>query len=100
MIANREPEPSLVGGGSSLVVIGTRGSKLALAQTELVCAALLRAHPGLRITVERITTTGDVVQDRPLSAIGDKGLFVAEIEQALGDGRIDVAVHSAKDLPS
>src|SRR6185295_15080823 len=99
MITNREPEPSLVGGRWS-VVVGTRGSKLALAQTELVRAALLRAHPGLRLTVERITTTGDLVQDRPLSAIGDKGLFVAEIEQALRDGRVDLAVHSAKDLPS
>src|SRR5919108_4509958 len=85
---------------SSVVVLGTRGSKLALAQTELVRAALLGAHPGLRVNVERITTRGDIVLDRPLSAIGDKGLFVAEIEQALREGRIDLAVHSAKDLPS
>lgn len=91
---------TVVVGRSSLVVIGTRGSKLALAQTELVSAALLDAHPGLRIAIERITTRGDIVLDRPLNEIGDKGLFVAEIEQALRAGRIDLAVHSAKDLPS
>ena len=85
---------------SSVVVVGTRGSKLALAQTELVRAALHDAHPDLRVAVEQITTRGDLVLDRPLSAIGDKGLFVAEIEQALREGRIDLAVHSAKDLPS
>jgi hydroxymethylbilane synthase len=85
---------------SSPITIGTRGSKLALAQTDLVCAVLLATHPGLTITIERITTRGDVVLDRPLSAIGDKGLFVTEIEQALRTGRIDLAVHSAKDLPS
>jgi hydroxymethylbilane synthase len=85
---------------SSVIVIGTRASKLALAQTSLVHTALVQAHPGLQVTIEHITTKGDVVQDRPLSAIGDKGLFVAEIEQALRAGRIDLAVHSAKDLPS
>jgi hydroxymethylbilane synthase len=85
---------------SSVVVIGTRASKLALAQTGLVHAALVQAHPGLQVTIEHITTKGDVVQDRPLSAIGDKGLFVGEIEHALRAGRIDLAVHSAKDLPS
>lgn len=82
------------------LTIGTRGSKLALTQTELVRQALLRAHPGLEIELERITTRGDLLLDRPLSALGDKGLFVAEIEQALRDGRVDLAVHSAKDLPS
>jgi hydroxymethylbilane synthase len=83
-----------------LVVIGTRGSKLALVQTELVRAALLSAHPEITVEIERITTRGDVILDRPLSAIGDKGLFVAEFEEALRAGRIDLAVHSAKDLPS
>jgi hydroxymethylbilane synthase len=97
---NQGLEASFVVRRSSFVVIGTRGSKLALAQTELVQAALDLAHPDLRIAIERITTKGDLVQDRPLSAIGDKGLFVAEIEQALREGRIDIAVHSAKDLPS
>jgi hydroxymethylbilane synthase len=66
----------------------------------MVESALLEANPDLHVVIEHITTKGDVVQDRPLSAIGDKGLFVAEIEQALRAGRIDLAVHSAKDLPS
>lgn len=82
------------------ITIGTRRSKLALAQTEMIRAALLQAHPGLEIGVEHITTKGDIILDRPLSAIGDKGLFVTEIEDAMRAGRIDLAVHSAKDLPS
>ncbi|MGN6698707.1 MAG: hydroxymethylbilane synthase [Thermomicrobiales bacterium] len=91
---------SMVGMGREAIVIGTRGSKLALAQTELVRAALLARYPALTISVARITTQGDAVIDRPLAAIGGKGLFVTEIEAALRDGRIDLAVHSAKDLPS
>ncbi len=85
-----------------LITIGTRGSKLALVQTELVRAALLAHHPGLTVAVERITTRGDIILDRSIAsaALDDKGLFVAEIEAALRDGRIDLAVHSAKDLPS
>jgi hydroxymethylbilane synthase len=81
-------------------VIGTRASKLALAQTYMIRDGLLAAHPDLTITIEHITTKGDLILDRPLSAIGDKGLFVVEIEDALREGRIDLAVHSAKDLPS
>jgi len=95
-----DAQSSVVSRRSSAVVIGTRASKLALAQTSLVHTALVQVHPGLQVTIEHITTKGDLVQDRPLSAIGDKGLFVAEIEQALRAGRIDLAVHSAKDLPS
>src|SRR5438874_114609 len=82
------------------ITIGTRGSKLALAQTELVRAALLQVDPGLNIRLETITTKGDVVQDRPLSEIGGNGVFVRQIEGALLGGAIDLAVHSAKDLPS
>jgi hydroxymethylbilane synthase len=84
------------------ITIGTRGSKLALVQTELVRAALLTQHPELTVTVERITTRGDVILDRSIAsaALDDKGLFIAEIEAALRDRRIDLAVHSAKDLPS
>lgn len=82
------------------VVIGTRRSKLALVQTEMVRAALAAAHPGLEIAIEQITTRGDVILDRPLNEIGDKGLFVVEIEEAMRARRIDLAVHSAKDLPS
>lgn len=84
----------------SVVTIGTRASKLALAQTHMVRDALITCHPGLHVEIEHITTKGDIVLDRPLSAIGDKGLFVVEIEEALRAGRIDIAVHSAKDLPS
>jgi hydroxymethylbilane synthase len=100
MVDNKAAQLPLVVGRSSLVAIGTRGSKLALAQTNMIRDALLAAHPGLNIAVERITTRGDVILDRPLSAIGDKGLFVTEIEDALRARRIDLAVHSAKDLPS
>jgi hydroxymethylbilane synthase len=85
--------------GRSLV-IGTRGSALAEAQTGLVAAALARHHPGLEIRTVRIVTRGDHVLDQPLADIGGKGLFVAEIEEALREGRIDLAVHSAKDLPT
>ncbi len=84
------------------ITIGTRGSTLALVQTEIVRAALLATNPDLTIEVRRITTRGDAILDRSLSdaAVTDKGLFVEEIEAALRDGRIDLAVHSAKDLPS
>jgi hydroxymethylbilane synthase len=82
------------------IVIGTRGSTLALAQTALVANALQARHPGVAVHVERISTVGDRVQDRPLHQIGGKAVFVTEIERALRDGRIDLAVHSAKDLPS
>src|SRR5437867_5303256 len=82
------------------IIIGTRASKLALAQTEIVRSALLKLRPDLDVQVEHITTKGDLVQDRPLSEIGGNGLFVTQIESALRAGSIDLAVHSAKDLPS
>ncbi len=85
---------------ASKVVLGTRGSRLALAQAELVREALLRQDPALAVELEIIQTKGDLVLDRALSRIGDKGLFVTEIETALLHGRIDLAVHSCKDLPS
>ena len=84
------------------LTIGTRGSDLALAQTHMVAALLRAAHPDLAaaeaISITVIKTTGDRVQDRPLSEIGGKGLFTKEIEEALLDGSIDLAVHSMKDL--
>jgi hydroxymethylbilane synthase len=87
-----------------LLRIGTRGSKLALVQTGLVRSALAKAIPALAgdgaIETVVIKTTGDAVQDRPLSEIGGKGLFVKEIEEALLSGRIDAAVHSMKDMPT
>jgi hydroxymethylbilane synthase len=79
--------------------VGTRGSALALAQTELVCRALRERWPGLGVRVERITTTGDARREVPISSLA-RGAFVSEIESALRERRIDVAVHSAKDLPS
>ena len=82
------------------LIIGTRGSMLAVAQTTLVEQVIRAANPDLGIRRERITTKGDLILDRPLAAIDGKGLFVAEIEQALREHRIDLAVHSAKDLPS
>jgi hydroxymethylbilane synthase len=83
-----------------LLRIGTRGSALALQQTQVVVDLLKAAWPDLSINVIEIRTTGDRIQDVPLAKIGDKGLFVKEIEEALLDGRIDWAVHSVKDLPS
>lgn len=96
---NTKQQSSIVRRPSS-VVIGTRGSKLALVQSEMVRNWIQAAHPGLHVRLEIIKTKGDVVLDRPLSAIGDKGLFVTEIEDAMRAGRVDLAVHSAKDLPS
>lgn len=86
-------------GGRRPLIVGTRGSALALAQTTIVCDALRARHPGLEIRVERITTTGDARTDLPLSQLG-RGMFVTEIETALREGLVDFAVHSAKDLPS
>ena len=82
------------------VRIGTRGSQLALRQAEMVADHLRDAHAGLAVELVVIQTRGDQILDRALSQIGDKGLFVTEIESALLDHRIDLAVHSCKDLPS
>ncbi len=79
--------------------IGTRGSKLALKQAALVQEALLRAAGFAETELVILPTRGDRIQDKPLSEIGEKGVFASELEQALLDGRIDAAVHSAKDLP-
>src|SRR5277367_4987182 len=82
--------------------IGSRGSPMALRQTELARARLMAAHPELAATgmaeIVAIRTTGDRVQDRRLADIGGKGLFAKEIDEALIDGRVDLAVHSLKDL--
>jgi hydroxymethylbilane synthase len=85
---------------SDALVIGTRGSLLARAQSEWVIARLAEAHPGLDIRMRIIRTTGDTLTTRPLPEIGGKGLFTLELESALREGAIDVAVHSAKDLPT
>lgn len=82
------------------VVIGSRGSRLALWQANRVKADLEEAHQGLPIRIEIIKTTGDKLTDVALAKIGGKGIFVKEIEEALLDGRIDLAVHSLKDVPT
>src|SRR3984957_6648285 len=87
---------------TSILRIGSRGSPLALAQTQEVrgrLAALAALDPG-RIEVKVFRTTGDILVDRPLAEEGGKGLFTKEIEEALLAGTIDIAVHSAKDLPA
>jgi hydroxymethylbilane synthase len=87
---------------SAFLRIGTRGSPLALWQAREVRARLAAAH-GVEpetIAIEVISTTGDIIQDRPLSEVGGKGLFTKEIEQALMDNAIDLAVHSSKDMPT
>ncbi|HEX2268159.1 MAG TPA: hydroxymethylbilane synthase [Pyrinomonadaceae bacterium] len=84
---------------SRRLVIGSRGSKLALWQAEQAKARLLALYPEVDVSIEIIKTTGDVKTD-PLSVIGGKGVFTKELEDALLDGRIDVAVHSLKDLPT
>ncbi len=89
---------------SSTLRIGTRGSPLALAQTHETRDRLTAAHEALAadgaIDVVVIKTTGDKVLDRPLAEVGGKGLFTKEIDDALLDGRIDLAVHSMKDVPT
>ncbi len=82
------------------IVIGTRKSRLALAQSEMVAAAIRAAAPRLDVTLHPIVTQGDIKLDKPLPQIGGKGLFTWELEQALLAGQIDLAVHSAKDLPT
>ena len=79
-------------------VIGTRGSRLALAQTQLVVDALRAAHPGMRFEIREVSTQGDR-DTKPLSEIGGQGVFTKAIEDALLRNEIDIAVHSMKDLP-
>jgi hydroxymethylbilane synthase len=80
--------------------IGTRGSQLALYQANWVKDRLVEAHPRLKVNLVTIKTTGDKIQDAPLAKIGGKGLFVKEIEEALIQKRVDLAVHSVKDVPT
>ena len=80
--------------------IGTRGSKLALTQSELIKKEIERVHSNVQVELVRIKTTGDKILDSPLAKIGGKGLFVKEIEEALLNERVDLAVHSMKDVPA
>jgi hydroxymethylbilane synthase len=82
------------------ITIGTRGSQLALTQSNWVADQLRSAHPGLDVDLQIIKTKGDKILDVPLAKVGGKGLFVKEIEDALLDGRADIAVHSMKDVPT
>lgn len=81
------------------IIIGSRGSQLALWQAEWVKATLEALHAGLTVAIQIIKTKGDKILDVPLAQVGGKGLFVKEIEEALLDGRVDLAVHSMKDMP-
>ena len=87
---------------TTVLRIGARGSPLALAQAHESRARLMAAHglPQEAFAIEAITTSGDRIQDRPLAEAGGKGLFTKEIEEALLSGRIDIAVHSSKDMPT
>ena len=90
----------MVNQARSTLVIGTRGSQLALWQAEWVQAQLKQMAPHLSVALKRIQTSGDKIQDVPLAKVGGKGLFVKEIEEALLRKEIDLAVHSMKDLPA
>ena len=87
---------------TAILRLGTRGSPLALAQAEMVRKAIAAAHGFAADLIELVVirTSGDRIQDRPLAEEGGKGLFTKEIEEALSDGRIDLAVHSSKDMPT
>jgi hydroxymethylbilane synthase len=89
-----------MGAKRSPVVIGTRGSRLALWQAEWVRARLNELAPGLDVSLRRIKTSGDKILDVPLAKIGGKGLFIKEIEEALLAEEVDLAVHSMKDVPA
>lgn len=82
------------------IIIGSRGSKLALYQSNLVKGLLEQVEPGLTCEVRIIHTKGDKILDVALSKIGDKGLFTKELERALLDGEVDLCVHSTKDMPT
>ncbi len=81
------------------IVIGSRASTLALIQSEMVKAFIEKHNPQLSVRIEAMTTTGDRILHQSLEKIGGKGLFVKELEQALLDGRVDLCVHSLKDVP-
>jgi hydroxymethylbilane synthase len=83
-----------------VVTVGSRGSRLALRQTELVLAELSRRFPGRRFDVQEVRTTGDRRPEVSLAAIGGQGVFVKELESALRARRVDLAVHSLKDVPA
>jgi hydroxymethylbilane synthase len=85
--------------GPERIVIASRESRLAIWQSEHIAGELKRLYPRCEVSILGITTRGDQILDRPLAEVGGKGLFVKELETALEDGRADIAVHSAKDVP-
>lgn len=91
---------SIQDGQRATLVLGTRGSKLALCQSEWFQSKVEEAAPEVRVVLKKIQTSGDKIVDVPLAKIGGKGLFVKEIEDALLAGEIDFAVHSMKDVPA
>ena len=82
-----------------IVRIGSRDSKLAVMQTELIMHAVTKYHPEIQFELVTMKTTGDVILNQTLDKIGGKGLFVQELDMALAEGRIDCCVHSLKDMP-
>ena len=85
---------------SGTITIGTRASKLALWQASYVAEAIKKEHPSYCVELCELTTKGDRILDAPLAKIGGKGLFTKELEQAMLDGAVDLAVHSLKDMPT
>lgn len=82
-----------------VITIGSRESKLAVIQSEMVREFIEKNNPGLEVNILTMKTTGDIILDRTLSEVGGKGLFVKELDKALIDGRSNLSVHSMKDLP-
>lgn len=83
-----------------ILKIGTRGSKLALTQSRWIGEKIEKMHPNVRVELVKIKTTGDRIMDSPLTKMGGKGLFVKEIEESLIEKKVDLAVHSLKDVPA
>lgn len=84
---------------NKIIRVGSRESVLAVAQTELVMETIRKNHPEVELELVTMKTTGDIILDKSLDKIGGKGLFVKELDKALMEGRIDISVHSLKDMP-
>ena len=83
----------------TVIRIGSRESRLAVTQTEIIKGQIEAHFPHIRVEIVTMKTTGDRILDRSLEQIGGKGLFVKELDQALRKGRVDLSVHSLKDMP-